>query len=208
MNAVAVNPLMSEFAQAGKLQLNSDSFQIFDLPRVFDLDKVLLTERFHQLMHAVHPDRHAGATEVERRQAMQWSSRINEAYRQLLKPLARAQLLCEIFAGPLDVLKTAMPPAFLMRQMQWREDFEAIGLDANRLDANRLDQVEALEAEVKLEGVQITSQFAQTSIALGQSPSVEEAKLAADLVRQWMFVEKFLDDIEQQRMQWLEVLPS
>lgn len=194
---------MSEFAQAGKLQLNSDSFQIFDLPRVFDLDKVLLTERFHQLMHAVHPDRHVGATEVERRQAMQWSSRINEAYRQLLKPLARAQLLCEIFAGPLDVLKTAMPPAFLMRQMQWREDFEAIGLDANRLD-----QVEALEAEVKLEGVQITSQFAQTSIALGQSPSVEEAKLAADLVRQWMFVEKFLDDIEQQRMQWLEVLPS
>jgi molecular chaperone HscB len=194
---------MSEFAQAGKLQLNSDSFQIFDLPRVFDLDKVLLTERFHQLMHAVHPDRHAGATEVERRQAMQWSSRINEAYRQLLKPLARAQLLCEIFAGPLDVLKTAMPPAFLMRQMQWREDFEAIGFDANRLD-----QVEALEAEVKLEGVQITSQFAQTSLALGQSPSVEEAKLAADLVRQWMFVEKFLDDIEQQRMQWLEVLPS
>lgn len=203
MNAVAVNPLMSEFAQASKLQLNSDSFQIFDLPRVFDLDEARLTERFHQLMHAVHPDRHAGATEVERRQAMQWSSRINEAYRQLLKPLARAQLLCEIFAGPLDVLRTAMPPAFLMRQMQWREDFEAISLDANRLD-----QVDALEAEVKLEGKQITSQFAQTSIALGQSPSADDAKLAADLLRQWMFVEKFLDDIEQQRMQWLEVLPS
>jgi molecular chaperone HscB len=203
VNAVAVNPLMSEFAQASKLQLNSDSFQIFDLPRVFDLDEARLTERFHQLMHAVHPDRHAGATEVERRQAMQWSSRINEAYRQLLKPLARAQLLCEIFAGPLDVLRTAMPPAFLMRQMQWREDFEAISLDANRLD-----QVDALEAEVKLEGKQITSQFAQTSIALGQSPSADDAKLAADLLRQWMFVEKFLDDIEQQRMQWLEVLPS
>ncbi|MFZ9492022.1 MAG: Fe-S protein assembly co-chaperone HscB [Burkholderiaceae bacterium] len=198
-----MNPLMSEFAQASKLQLNSDSFQIFDLPRVFDLDEARLTERFHQLMHAVHPDRHAGATEVERRQAMQWSSRINEAYRQLLKPLARAQLLCEIFAGPLDVLRTAMPPAFLMRQMQWREDFEAISLDANRLD-----QVDALEAEVKLEGKQITSQFAQTSIALGQSPSADDAKLAADLLRQWMFVEKFLDDIEQQRMQWLEVLPS
>jgi len=194
---------MSEFAQASKLQLNSDSFQIFDLPRVFDLDEARLTERFHKLMHAVHPDRHAGATEVERRQAMQWSSRINEAYRQLLKPLARAQLLCEIFAGPLDVLRTAMPPAFLMRQMQWREDFEAISLDANRLD-----QVDALEAEVKLEGKQITSQFAQTSIALGQSPSADDAKLAADLLRQWMFVEKFLDDIEQQRMQWLEVLPS
>jgi len=203
VNAVAVNPLMSEFAQASKLQLNSDSFQIFDLPRVFDLDEARLTERFHQLMRAVHPDRHAGATEVERRQAMQWSSRINEAYRQLLKPLARAQLLCEIFAGPLDVLRTAMPPAFLMRQMQWREDFEAISLDANRLD-----QVDALEAEVKLEGKQITSQFAQTSIALGQSPSADDAKLAADLLRQWMFVEKFLDDIEQQRMQWLEVLPS
>ena len=194
---------MSEFAQSSKLQLNSDSFQIFDLPRVFDLDEARLTERFHQLMHAVHPDRHAGATEVERRQAMQWSSRINEAYRQLLKPLSRAQLLCEIFAGPLDVLRTAMPPAFLMRQMQWREDFEAISLDANRLD-----QVDALEAEVKLEGKQITSQFAQTSIALGQSPSADDAKLAADLLRQWMFVEKFLDDIEQQRMQWLEVLPS
>ncbi len=203
MNAVAVNPLMSEFAQASKLQLNSDSFQIFDLPRVFDLDEARLTERFHQLMHAVHPDRHAGATEVERRQSMQWSSRINEAYRQLLKPLARAQLLCEIFAGPLDVLRTSMPTAFLMRQMQWREDFEAISLDANRLD-----QVDALEAEVKLEGKQITSQFAQTSIALGQSPSADDAKLAADLLRQWMFVEKFLDDIEQQRMQWLEVLPS
>ncbi|NBO03141.1 MAG: Fe-S protein assembly co-chaperone HscB [Betaproteobacteria bacterium] len=194
---------MSDLAFQGKPQLHRNSFEIFGLEPRFEIDKAKLTERFHHLMHAVHPDRHVGASEAERRLAMQWSSRINEAYRELLKPLSRAKLLCEIAAGPVDLLQTTMPAAFLMQQMQWREDFEAIVHHADRVVL-----LDKLEAALRQTAKELAGQFAQITPALSGSNPSEPAKLAVELLRQWMFIEKFLDDIEQQRMQWLEVLPS
>jgi molecular chaperone HscB len=194
---------MSELAFQGKLQLHGNSFEIFGLEPRFEIDRLKLTERFHHLMHAVHPDRHVGASEAERRLAMQWSSRINEAYRELLKPLSRAKLLCELAAGPVDLLQTTMPAAFLMQQIQWREDFEAIARHADR--AALLDK---LEATLRKHAGQLADQFAQISMAFSAPNPNEPAKLGLELLRQWMFLEKFLDAIEQQRMQWLEVLPS
>lgn len=199
-----MNHSISELALTGSPQLYRHSFEIFGLKPQFELDKSQLTERFHQLMHAVHPDRHAGASDAERRQAMQWASRVNQAYRELLKPLSRAKLLCEIAAAaPVDLLKTAMPASFLMQQMQWREDLEAI---AEHVD--RLNELDVLESRLKQTEQELAAQFAQISLAFDKPDGRERATLAADLLRQWMFIEKFLDDIEQQRMQWLEVLPS
>ncbi len=73
---------------------------------------------------SVHPDRFAAASPAERRVAMQWAARANEAYQtQLRDPLLRARYLCEQ-AGvaitscmPLES-NTSMDPAFLLQQMQ------------------------------------------------------------------------------------------
>jgi molecular chaperone HscB len=56
---------------------------------------------------------------------MQWSVRINEAYQRLKDPLKRAAYLCELAGAPVRAEdNTAMPAAFLMQQMEWREALE------------------------------------------------------------------------------------
>jgi molecular chaperone HscB len=73
----------------------------------------------------VHPDQFALQGAAEKRLAMQWSVRVNEAYQRLKNPLRRAAYLCEFHGAPLQAEdNTAMPAAFLMQQMQWREDFD------------------------------------------------------------------------------------
>ena len=53
---------------------------------------------------------------------MQWATRANEAYQTLKKPLKRAAYLCELNGVDLQTeSNTAMPPDFLMQQMEWRE---------------------------------------------------------------------------------------
>ena len=208
-NAAAVNLSTSELAQVAEPQLHGDSFHIFGMPPRFELDKAQLTERYHQLMTAVHPDRFSVAPESERRCAMQWASRVNEAYRELLHPLSRARLLCELAAVPVDLLDTRLPSTFLAQQMEWREDYEALtdSSEAMRVD-DRLLRTEQLESKVRQEAKQLIEKFAQSPLAQGARASADDLQLASDLIRQWMFVEKFIEDIEQQRMQWLEVLPS
>ena len=69
---------------------------------------------------------------------MQWTTRVNEAYRTLRSPVQRARYLLEL-AG-VDVAletNTSMAPEFLMRQMELREALEHAGdaRDAQALDA-------------------------------------------------------------------------
>ena len=53
---------------------------------------------------------------------MQWSVRINEAYRRLRDPMARAAYLCELRGAAIDAEQQHRHAAeFLMQQMTWRE---------------------------------------------------------------------------------------
>ena len=45
---------------------------------------------------AAHPDRFVNATDAEKRVAMQWATRANEAYQTLKNPQKRARYLCEL----------------------------------------------------------------------------------------------------------------
>ncbi|WP_163768973.1 Fe-S protein assembly co-chaperone HscB, partial [Providencia stuartii] len=70
----------------------------------------------------VHPDRFASEGAAAQRVAMQWAMRVNEGYQRLKDPLKRAAYLCELRGAPVQAENnTAMPPAFLMQQMAWRE---------------------------------------------------------------------------------------
>ncbi|NCX13637.1 MAG: Fe-S protein assembly co-chaperone HscB, partial [Betaproteobacteria bacterium] len=176
-----MNPSTSDLAWQGRVQLHSNSFQIFGLPRSFAIDKTLLTERFHQLMQAVHPDRHATAAQADRRQAMQWASRVNQAYRDLMHPLTRAQLLCALAGAPFDRHNSQLPTAFLMQQMQWREDLECISetlqasdaacrsVAASTAQAQRLQALERVEMQIRQAIEALAESFAQSSVARGEA---------------------------------------
>src|SRR5690606_15775772 len=143
------------FSQHMTLSLQSNDFEIFGLEPQFAIDRSALDQRWKELQREAHPDRFATAPAAAQREAMQWSVRINEAYQRLKDPLKRAAYLCERNGAPIRAEdNTAMPSAFLMQQMQWREDLDEA---VTETDLERMaDEVAAVRREM-LDGLQRTA---------------------------------------------------
>ena len=107
------------------MNLQSNDFELFGLPQRFAQERAAIDARWKALQREAHPDRFAAQGATAQRLAMQWSVRINEAYQRLKDPLKRAAYLCELGGAPIQAeSNTAMPAAFLMEQMAWREALE------------------------------------------------------------------------------------
>jgi molecular chaperone HscB len=104
------------------IDFSRNHFELFGLPERFRFDAAALDRAYHDLQGEVHPDRHASAGETQHRLAMQSSARVNEAYRALKDPVARAQYLLSLHGiDALDERDTALPVDFLERQLERRE---------------------------------------------------------------------------------------
>ena len=157
-----------------------DHFALFALPARFAIDEAALDSAHKAVQSKVHPDRFASATAAERRVAMQWAARANEAYRTLKAPLARAAYLCERSGVPIEAhSNTSMPGAFLMQQLEWREALD----DARR--SSDMRQLAELREMVAAERARVIGEMTDAIDRRGDYPC------AANLVRQLMFIEKF-----------------
>jgi len=158
-------------------------FDLFQLPAKFAIDMGALDAAYRDVQGQVHPDRFVNASDAEKRVAMQWATRANEAYQTLKNPQKRAQYLCELNGVDLKTeSNTAMPMQFLMQQMEWRE---ALG-DAKA--AKDLGALEALDAEV---GQDRKSRMVQ----IGEQLDAGDYEHAAQGVRALMFLEKFGEEL-------------
>ncbi|AMG46224.1 Fe-S protein assembly co-chaperone HscB [Achromobacter ruhlandii] len=159
-----------------------DHFSLFGLPARFDLDAQALESAWRTVAAQVHPDRFATASPAERRVAMQWAARANEAYRQLRDPLLRARYLCEQAGVDLQTeSNTSMDTAFLMQQMTWREMMDDARNDAGVLAELRTELEDARQ---------------QMRVALTRLLDEQRDYAAAGLkVREWMFVEKLAQEL-------------
>jgi molecular chaperone HscB len=164
------------------MQLQSDDFELFGLPRRFAQDDAVLAQRWKDLQREAHPDRFRTQGAAAQRLAMQWSVRINEAYQRLRQPLQRAAYLCELMGVPVRAHdNTAMPVDFLMQQMTWREALD---------EADKAPAIQAL-----LKEVQQSRQERMLACAhwLDEQADAQQAALQ---VRALMFVEKMLRELE------------
>jgi molecular chaperone HscB len=113
-------------ARDGSLQpMMRDHFELFGLEPRFALDAGRLERAYREIQANIHPDRFAHAGDAERRASMQWTARVNEAYRTLKSPVQRGKYLLEL--NGVDVAfetNTAMPADFLQRQLELREALE------------------------------------------------------------------------------------
>ena len=164
------------------ISLQANDFALFELPRQFALDRGQLDARWKALQREAHPDRFAAEGAAAQRVAMQWSVRINEAYQRLKDPLKRAAYLCELQGVPVQAENnTAMPAAFLMQQMAWREALE---------DADQMDTLAALADEVAAERKNVQQ-------AVAQLLDVQhDATAAVGQVRALMFIERFAHEVD------------
>ncbi|AUL46881.1 Fe-S protein assembly co-chaperone HscB [Bordetella trematum] len=157
-------------------------FSLFGLPARFALDDAALEAAWRDVAARVHPDRFATASAVERRVAMQWAARANEAYRVLRDPMQRARYLCEQAGVDLQTeSNTSMDGAFLMQQMEWREL-----LDDARQDAQARER---LDAELQ------AARQAMRQQLVGLIDERQDYVAAARKVREWMFIEKLAQEL-------------
>ena len=116
------------------MDFKQNYFEIFQLPQVFDLDVKDLSERFLQLQKSIHPDKFVDASDKEKRLSMQWATQINEAYSTLKSALPRAIYLLGL-EGEDMAHNPALEPAFLMQQIELREELEEIELGGTSLES-------------------------------------------------------------------------
>ncbi len=164
------------------MNLQSSDFELFDLAPRFAQDGVAIDARWKDLQREVHPDKFSTEGAAQQRLAMQWSVRINEAYRRLKDPLKRAAYLCELHGEPVNAENnTAMAADFLMQQMQWREELEEASAVAE------LDQLAAQVASARLALLQQCAQLLDEQ---------QDYKSAVQQVRALMFIERFANDVQ------------
>jgi molecular chaperone HscB len=160
-------------------EIMQNHFDLFQLTQQFTLDMAALESAYREVQGRVHPDKFIIASALEKRVAMQWATRANEAYQTLKNPLKRAAYLCELNGVGLEAeSNTAMPINFLMRQMDWREELE---------QAKAMKDLAALD---KLDSTVNTSRKSQVSQVAFCFDAKDIVK-AAEGVRQLMFLEKF-----------------
>ena len=164
------------------MNLQSTDFELFGLEAQFAQDRAAIDARWKDLQREAHPDKFAAQGGAAQRLAMQWSVRINEAYQRLKDPLKRAAYLCELNAAPVNAENnTAMPSAFLMQQMEWREALD---------DAVNIRDLELL-------GLQVNSRKRETLEKCEQLlDAQQDYPQAVQQVRALMFIERFARDVE------------
>ena len=167
--------------------LQSNDFELFDVPVQFAQDRATLDARWKNLQREAHPDKFAAQGAAAQRVAMQWSVRINEAYQRLKDPLKRAIYLCELHGAPINAeTNTSMPADFLHQQIEWRE-----ALDEAETTQNIEEIADNLNKDV----------CRQLSNLERLIDSHQDFPAASRQVRSLMFVERFVSEVDARRDQ-------
>lgn len=160
----------------------SSHFELFGLAPAFALDAAALERAYREIQARVHPDRYARAGDAERRASLQWTTRVNEAYRVLKSPVQRAKHLLEL--NGVDVAfenNTQMPPEFLVRQLELREALA---------EARAPEALERLQGEVHRERRLLERGIGELIDGRGDFAG------AAGEVRKLMFLDKLAAEID------------
>lgn len=166
-------------------EFNRNHFELLGLPFAYAIDAARLEAGYRQLQSQVHPDRFAAATEAERRVAMQWAARANEAYRTLRDPVDRARYLLSLKGFDTgEESNTSMPADFLMQQMEWRE---AVAEASGEGDTARLEE---LRGELREERAAMLRQLER---AIDGESNYDAG---CSLVRKLRFLEKLDEEID------------
>src|SRR5689334_22264671 len=168
------------------IDFSQNFFELFALPERYDIDSGELDRAYRALQTSVHPDRHAAGTDADRRIALQASARVNEAYRALGDPVARAEYLLRLRG--VDVATETdnqLPVEFLTKQLVRRETAEEA---ESEHDEQALADV---IAEVREDAAQAEAEVARVLDA----GDLEHARL---IVRELRFLAKLADDLAEQ----------
>lgn len=163
-------------------------FALLGLPVGFDVDLADLSARYRSLQQQLHPDRHSGGTDTDRRLALQLTASLNDAYQTLQNPVRRAQYLLELSGEAADgEPDTRLSPDFLVEQMELRESLADL-----RQHADPRTKLAELASH--------TERMMQEKIAdfrRAYARGSEGLKTAHNVVREMQFIDKLRREISE-----------
>lgn len=161
-------------------------FKVFDLPVDFQLDMQTLNTRYLALQKKLHPDNFASEGAAEQRIAMQKSTEVNDALKTLKDPILRAEAIVALNTGEEQNLeqKSTQDVAFLMQQLQWREQLDEI--------ASQKD-----EQALSLFAKKIQQETQQLLTALSDSILAQQWQQTTQLCDKLRFTRKLTEEIER-----------
>ncbi|WP_243391895.1 Fe-S protein assembly co-chaperone HscB [Polynucleobacter meluiroseus] len=162
---------------------SDDYFRFFGIDQQFHIDLPALDLAYLAIQKEVHPDRHSRGSEADQRLAMQMTTLANTALQTLKNPTLRGLYLCKLHGVDAHLeTNTAMPAAFLMKQMDWRESLDE--------HAQNLNSLEALQAEVEQSKKDTLAEIRQAI------DSAKNYQRAAELLRGLLFIDKFAVELD------------
>ena len=165
------------------IDFSRNHFELLGIEPRFRLDAVALDRAYRDLQSEVHPDRHASATDEQQRVALQSSARVNEAYRTLKDPVARAEYLLALH-GAAGAGDRDLAVEFLERQLERRERA------SDAVDAEDVDMLDVLLREVRTE---VREREGVLADLIDRAHAWDEARVRA---RELKFLAKLADDID------------
>ncbi|MCK3655736.1 co-chaperone HscB [Pasteurellaceae bacterium Macca] len=164
----------------------SNPFALFELTPQFQLDFAELSQRYLALQKAFHPDNFSTHSPAEQRLAVQKCAEINDAFQILKDPILRAEAIVHLHtAENRDIeQKSNSDMAFLMQQMEWREQLEQ--LEASQNEA----ELTTFRDDIEQEQQNILRQLEATL----NEKQWEKALAITDKLR---FIKKLLNEVER-----------
>jgi molecular chaperone HscB len=100
---------------------DQDYFAVFGLDRRMTLDRADLEKCFYTLSRRLHPDNFYRASREEQESSLDQSARLNDAYRTLRDPIARAEYLLSLEGPPVEKKGSGIPPELLEEVFELNE---------------------------------------------------------------------------------------
>ena len=161
-------------------------FEIFSLDISTNPDLNVLNENNRELQRLVHPDKFASGDESEKRQAMQKTSLINQAFNTLKDPVLRLQYMLSLkgidMNGETD---TSMDGVFLMDQMELREKISEV-----RSQSDPLDELDSIAKDLKMTSTDLIVEFDN----FFQADALDKSR---EVVRKLQFINKAQREVSE-----------
>ena len=119
----------------------TDHFTLLGLPRQFEVDLSELHRRFIALSRHAHPDFATGESAEVQELHLRMSAGINDAYRTLKDPAARAAYLLELLGGRSSADDKRVPDGFLGTMMMMQEELADAKAAGDRASLERIRKV-------------------------------------------------------------------
>jgi molecular chaperone HscB len=169
-------------------------FETLGLRPGFALDLPALERRQRELSRTLHPDRFAGGTPAERRQALSRAMDMNQACRTLRDPLLRAEAVLAAIGAPASLAEAERltDPLLLGALLEQREELDEVRRRADHA------ALATLKSKMKAREQSLVSDLERAFeplVGAASPPEASRFEPVRRLLTELRYVRRYLDEV-------------